>query len=518
MLVATAFTVMLVVIGTLSSGLSSSSSAPIKMHALLWHGVSPDRPRSSWDLHVFGANSSSRPTSDDCFVGVDYGILDGIRASAKDFCVPNSTSSDSNELRSSYTYYRFDRGNLQATVFRGLQLDLSKAQVKHDISSIAEDGGEHDPRYKFESVRPLCQCETPQVSDNKVPRVWFERLTGDKFWRTSEPTDRPAKDSDKMHRACEPPKSSDKAAVSIRDPVKVLLIARVNDHNPFLQISQTLDTWIMMKALDWSNEDTQIVYLDKGIPSPMDELRHLLLAPLRPAARTRDMLQEQKDSGKGTGIIEFGTALIAPYEWTGPMTRHLDNYEPCARTKLIADFRSEAMAVVGVEDQKNVTGSCVLTIISRRDYEGRKLQRVWVNEQEVLDRMIADFGDRCTMRAVDFVGIPIAEQIRTIVNSDIVVGMHGAGMANVMWTRPDTLVIEIFPKPRRRWGFRNICQHVGCNWHGFRGGEDIITERGADVGFPDPNTLNKVIPPDEWAEFANPLLRSAIARTLYVED
>lgn len=456
-----------------------------------------------------------RSNSSECMAGADYGVISGLLESPKTFCSPADFTKKPGKFQTTYTHYRGGKGNIQATVFRGLLLDLSKAQVTHDISSIAEDGGAHDPRYKFSSVRPLCQCSDgkPQDKDSGAPRVWADKLTGDEFLRSTKPTDGEQKNSDKTYRVCEPIGSRDRPNFGISEAVQVLLIARFNDHNPFFQLSQTLNTWIMMKVLDWSNMDTQIVYLDKGIPSHVDELRHRLLAPLRPAYLAADLMTQKSDPDAHVGIVEFNTALVAPYEWIGPMMRHLNDEEDCEGSQLIKDFRLEALTAMGVRDRKTKKSSrCLLTIISRRDYSGRQLQRTWLNEKEVLEQMMAGFGDQCSMQSVDFVDIPMAEQMRTIVSSDIVIGMHGAGMANVMWTRPGTLVIEIFPKDRRRWGFRNICQHVGCEWLDFRGGDDFLPNGKPADNKSDSNTFDKSIPVDEWVEFANPLLTAAIAR------
>jgi protein O-GlcNAc transferase len=103
------------------------------------------------------------------------------------------------------------------------------------------------------------------------------------------------------------------------------------------------------------------------------------------------------------------------------------------------------------------------------------------------------------------VDLTLDKQMQVIVNSDIVIGMHGAGMVNVLWTRPETLVIEIFPRLRKRWGYRNLCQFVGCDWHEFRGGTDIGEDEAA-------NTKDKRIAYDEWRKFFDPLLRKRYAQ------
>ncbi|GLD97870.1 hypothetical protein PINS_up006567 [Pythium insidiosum] len=157
---------------------------------------------------------------------------------------------------------------------------------------------------------------------------------------------------------------------------------------------------------------------------------------------------------------------------------------------------------------KQDPASCVVTVITRRPYQGRMVQRKWRNEAFILDKMRALYANgtyrhgECVFQSVDFVELPLREQMRVIVNSDVVIGMHGAGMVNVLWTRPGTLVVEIFPRNRKRWGYRNLCQFIGCQWHEFRG--------GSDVGKGD-NGSDKIIAFPQWNAFFDPLFRETVA-------
>ena len=64
------------------------------------------------------------------------------------------------------------------------------------------------------------------------------------------------------------------------------------------------------------------------------------------------------------------------------------------------------------------------------------------------------------------------EQIHEMHTSTIVIGMHGAGMANIGFMRSKSYVIEIFPKTKRRWGYRNMCQYLDIHYEDYRGGTD----------------------------------------------
>ena len=142
-----------------------------------------------------------------------------------------------------------------------------------------------------------------------------------------------------------------------------------------------------------------------------------------------------------------------------------------------------------------------VTVITRRPYLGRKLQRMWLNEDEVMANMREEYKDlNVEFRSIDYVNITLHEQMTLTIESDMVISMHGAGLVNVIWTRPMTTVVEIFPKEKYRYGYKNICNHVGCDWHEFRGGEDV---RGGDT----PNTKNKHIPYAEWKTYFHPLFQ-----------
>ena len=181
--------------------------------------------------------------------------------------------------------------------------------------------------------------------------------------------------------------------------------------------------------------------------------------------------------------------------------QHLDDQEPCRRSELFKTFRSLALAKFQVQDTKTKPHECLVTVISRRNYQGRVIQRRWLNEDEVVAQMRVEYPE-CVFQSVDFVDLSLKEQMEIVKESDMVIGMHGAGMVNVLWSREGTRVIEIFPKRRFRWGYRNLCQFVGCEWVEFRGGED--TGKGD-------NASDKTIPYEEWKAFFDPIFKSMVA-------
>ncbi|CAH0485368.1 unnamed protein product [Peronospora farinosa] len=288
--------------------------------------------------------------------------------------------------------------------------------------------------------------------------------------------------------------------VVFEDPV--VLIARRDDHNPFFQIAAAFNVWIMFKALNWDITKTRVIHLDAGYPTPIDTLHKALLGPNHEIVDGATLM--------GKRVHFRGSVLLAPYENTGPMMQHLTDHEPCHESELIKTFRAESLQALNItpdiERELGVTKirSLMVTVISRRPYGGRIMHRVWENEDEVIASMQAEYKDlNAGFRSIDYVNLTLHEQMKTTIESDMIISMHGAGLANVIWTRPMTTVVEIFPKPKKRWGYRNMCQFMGCDWHQFRGGQDIIFNKD------DLKDVNKVIPYDEWMAFFHPLFQKA---------
>uniref|UniRef100_M4B9Q1 Glycosyltransferase 61 catalytic domain-containing protein n=1 Tax=Hyaloperonospora arabidopsidis (strain Emoy2) TaxID=559515 RepID=M4B9Q1_HYAAE len=285
--------------------------------------------------------------------------------------------------------------------------------------------------------------------------------------------------------------------VIFEDPV--VLLTRKDDHNPFFQLSNTVNAWIMIKALEWDITRTRVIHLDGGFVMPYDDLQKNMLGPKFEIIDGATLI--------GKRVHFRGDVLLPPIERLGPIMECLGIDEPCHDSELVRTFRAESLLAFNVtpevERELGVTRirPMYVTVITRRPYAGRELQRLWLNEDEVMRNMRKDYKDlNVQFRSIDYVNLTLHEQMTTTIESDMIVSMHGAGLVNVLWTRPMTTVVEIFPKKRLRYGYRNICQHVGCDWHEFRGGEDIGKKRN-------PNSKNKRIPYAEWKDYFHPLFQ-----------
>ncbi|TYZ65261.1 hypothetical protein PybrP1_007099 [[Pythium] brassicae (nom. inval.)] len=464
------------------------SDAPAKSEPKWMHPVAPVAPPHTKTLAELSELSV-------CERERGLALIDVIRASGSKFCAAGGGDTTKVTL--------FDvRGGIKSAVFENLHLDLTDAKIHRPIKDLSQDGSSHDPRFVFHPNLLRCRCGELASRAKATPpaplKIWETALA-----RVNTKRDPAATICDPALRAFAPPKPSDEGVVEFTEPV--VLISRRDDHNPFFQVSNALNGWIMVKALGWDLAKTRVVHFDAGFPSPVDALHQKLLSPSFELVRG--------DTLMGKRVHFKGEVLLSPWEVSGPMMQHLNDKEPCYSSQLLKDFRRLALMTMGVPTAKTVvpvdTGASVVTVtvITRRPYMGRKVQRVWRNEDEIVSRMRAEYADlHVAFESVEFVDLTLQKQMEVVVNSDVVIGMHGAGMVNVLWARPGMLVVEIFPKERRRWGYRNLCQFLDCDWREFRGGADV-------GGKPkDANSKDKTIPYSEWKAFFDEPFRTRYAQ------
>lgn len=92
-----------------------------------------------------------------------------------------------------------------------------------------------------------------------------------------------------------------------------------------------------------------------------------------------------------------------------------------------------------VLDDRPLASQTERIYVSRSDADSRRA----TNDDEV-----ADFLRSRGFRIVTLAGMSVAEQARLFAGADTVVSIHGAGLTNILFCRPGTTLLEIFP---HRW-------------------------------------------------------------------
>ncbi|CAK4660883.1 unnamed protein product [Aphanomyces euteiches] len=371
-----------------------------------------------------------------CFRHVDYGILKSI--SRQVVCDSKGQETTITSLASN--------GWSDGSLWEDFALDFTSASAIAPIQDPSEEGGDHDPRYRLTPSRVRCHCSLTPTAATLLDKFF---PTNNTSWRCNSPV--PSLPKDMIETTA-------------------ILVARKDDHNPFFQLSSILNGWILVKSLGLSLDSTQLFFLDDGVAMETDTLMQKLLAPRHSIRYGRDIVGQ---------TLGFRRAVFLPFEYSGPLVEHLDDEQLCYDSKMIADFRSDIFRTFGLpldphpsfHNASDPSSECIVTIISRRPYKGRNVARMWLNEDKIRASMIEAYP-MCTFRSIDFATRPMAEQIALIASSRVVIGMHGAGMANVAFASPNTFVIELFPLTTFRFGYRNLCQYLDLHYIEVRDGVD----------------------------------------------
>ncbi|OQS07626.1 hypothetical protein THRCLA_00400 [Thraustotheca clavata] len=379
-----------------------------------------------------------------CYRQVDFGILDAIQT--KVVCSPVSNEG------SKITHLPSDAMWSDGSVWQNFGLDLRGASAMAIINDPSEEGASHDPRFKYASGRIMCHQCALHGKTTRILNHFFPKHVNDttQEWRCD-------------HR--------EHGIYDTQIEENAILIARKDEHNPFYQISAALNAWaVAIHHLGWSPISTRVIFVDDGSPMATDNLLHKLLGASYPLVYGKDLV------GKRVGFKE---ALFVPFEHFGSMMQHLDDEQPCYESYMVQAFRDaifEAFQLKKVRHSlvHNDSMPCTITIISRRPYNGRDIDRMWANEDDIVAAMRDKYGNKCTIESIDFGTKTMAEQISIVASSRIIIGMHGAGLANILFASPHSYIIEIFPILTERYGYRNMCQYLGLEYIPFRGGIDTI--------------------------------------------
>lgn len=231
-----------------------------------------------------------------------------------------------------------------------------------------------------------------------------------------------------------------------------LLVPRKDDHNPFFMLNLLLSLWVMN-----TTADTQILFLDDAGPSATDSAFQRLVTPGIPLLYADEFVGEE---GGGNWCFEQGL-------WTVPFASSL----------------SSAFSVPPPATRPGLR----ITFIGRRNYNKRQLQRVWKQEAETV-RALQQAYPACAFQLVYLEKHSFREQLATARSTDVMVGMHGAGLVFSLFMQPGRYLVEIFPRRKRRWGYRNIAQHRGLHHIEYRKGADGARE-------------SKDLPTEQWLSF-----------------
>ena len=181
-------------------------------------------------------------------------------------------------------------------------------------------------------------------------------------------------------------------------------------------------------------------------------------------------------AGKIKKPLLFNTMIWNIMGYSSPIDQHEREEVP-----YLEEFRHYFLKRHAVASHRHLNCSSIsVTFIWRRDYlahprnpEGH-VQRKIKNEEELVSSLKSDFPTH-KIRGYQLDRLPMKEQLQIIAETDILIGMHGAGLTHALFVPPHATLIELFPASGNMPAhFKSIAKWRGLKymcWFGEGGGD-----------------------------------------------
>lgn len=210
-----------------------------------------------------------------------------------------------------------------------------------------------------------------------------------------------------------------------------------------------------LSAADLTN--SQVVILDHHDAGPFWD-HWSLFSPNHPPTRFKDLSTEHLAATKIVIPLVGGSNPLWEGDWVDL---------PCDQSTLLSAFARRLLDFYHIPPApalKPGTTARTLTMIDRRG--SRKL----VNQDPVFWALQSTYPD-VQMQLVDFAALSFAEQLRVVQASDVLVGVHGAGLTHEFFMKPGARLVEIQPPDLDHRGFKNMAHWLGLSYWRVHGVE-----------------------------------------------
>lgn len=200
-------------------------------------------------------------------------------------------------------------------------------------------------------------------------------------------------------------------------------------------------------------ENIQVVILDDAVDGPYIDLWRLFAK--KPIIRLSEGLS---GSNIGNIIIPLpgGANPVWQSDWEPNVCEHSDILRAFARRVLThLDIRDSTEAATG--DSK-----IIVTFIDRQGI--RKLVDIESHMVALENRY-----QHAEIRRVDLAGMPFPQQVQLVRDSDVLAGVHGAGLTHGLWMKERSAMVEILPEGFSHKGFRNLAGALGHDYFSAHG-------------------------------------------------
>ena len=274
--------------------------------------------------------------------------------------------------------------------------------------------------------------------------------------------------------------------VATTTTVKGLTIAvqRYEYVNLYHTMTDYFNAFLAMIMFDQHPDDVTILWVDAhpegGLDDVWTKLFGAVLRAGRLAAPTRFLAMAWAAMGYNSPLNEHSRPAVAYLE----------------------EFRHFFLSRHGVDSSRNHANCSSLNFlfIWRRDYvahprnKGGTVSRKIDNEEEVLAavRQGAKSGDRVQGLQLDI--LPMKEQLQLVTATDVLLGMHGAGLSHTLFLPPHGGLLEFYPTywPQANRHFRAMATWRGLHYQTWQN-HDPSNEKSNKRTYISPSVVTKMV-------------------------
>jgi Glycosyltransferase 61 len=226
---------------------------------------------------------------------------------------------------------------------------------------------------------------------------------------------------------------------TIDDPCLFITREPREYENLFHAHTDALAAFCAMRLLGLQGHQTRVVLLDPHPPGALDEAWSLLFSPAQPVARRR---------GFGAQRVLFRHAVFVPPGYSSVLWARQHEEVAPPPVGLIRDYgRFFGAAFDARPPRRRPEAPVQVTVLLRRPYgrRGPVLLRQFPDEGKLTAALRSIPG--VSVEVADPARLSLSDQVHLAAKTEILVGAHGAGLAQAFAMAEHGAIVEIVPPP-----------------------------------------------------------------------
>ena len=280
------------------------------------------------------------------------------------------------------------------------------------------------------------------------------------------------------------------SGTSVEETPTYLLTRDEDMENSFHSTADFMNMFVVDNVIGVDPADQQVLLWDKHPDGPYLDLIQKAYAGGKKALRHQSFAGKKIMFRKLIFHMESPAGLIFPKVANPGQLR-------CKGTGLFKEYAKHILHSFGLWDVSPPEVPHI-TLLLRHRTERKNVGRILANEAEVTAAIAGT--NMVTYKIADTAGMPYAEQLALVRKTNILVGVHGAGLMLILFAANEAVLVEVHPSYRQDRHFRHASRMIGKDYMPVRANERETCQGSSD---------NVKVPMDEFKKALDGAIRLA---------